>query len=186
MSYFKLFYIGFIKLIFIISILFCFICFNFIGDNSDFLVKVIDNYKHMFTNTMDIGYESGVIFLIFLLAIKGLYRFSFDSFIDNVNDAYRDTILSRFILSEEDLISRINSGNDIYVEDREAGLYAKLKVSGSGLAEVEFLTSGKIVKFRFKDLYKDIVKLKNKRPIILYDGDVLSYLYDVGFRMSKN
>lgn len=186
MFYFKILSIYFIRLMFLFSFVACFIGFNYIVNKSNFYTMIVDNYKSMFNFISNVSYDAGIVLLVFLIAITELYKYSWDNLLNNVNCAYRDSILLRYVLSDEDLRSKIESGNDIYMEDRVNGLYAKLCVKRAGIAQVEFLGSGKIVTFKFKDLYKEIIKLCGEKSITLYDGDVLSYLYDRGFRMSKN
>lgn len=186
MYYFKILSIYFIRLMFLFSFVACFMGFNHIGKNSNLIQLIAENYKSLFNFVSNISCEAGIALFVFLVAITELHKYSWDNLLNNVNCAYRDSILSRYVLSDEDLRSRLESGNDIYIEDREAGLYAKLYVKRSGIAEVEFLTNGKIVTFGFKDLYKEISKLCNEKPITLYNGEVLAYLYDRGFRLSKN
>ena len=186
MFYFKILSIYFIRFMFLLSFVVCFIGFNYVGSNSNLIRLIVDNYKDLFNFVSNVSCEAGLVLFVFLVAITELHKYSLENLLNNVNCAYRDSILSRYVLSDEDLHSRINAGNDIYIEDREAGLYAKLYVKGPGIAEVEFLATGKTVTFNFKDLYKEISKLCNEKPITLYNGDVLSYLYDRGFRLSKN
>ena len=186
MYYFRILSIFFIRIIFLLSFVVCFIGFNYIVNESTFFTIIVDNCKSMFNFISNVSYDAGISLLVFLIAITELYKYSWDSLLNNVNCAYRDSIMLRYVLSDEGLRSKIESGNDIYMEDRVNGLYAKLCVKRAGIAEVEFLGSGKVVTFKFKDLYKEITKLCGEKSITLYDGDVLSYLYDRGFRLSKN
>jgi hypothetical protein len=125
-------------------------------------------------------YNTGLIWLVLYYFIVIVYSRIFSGVMEILTEIVRIYILRPYRLSDNDIEKVIKDGNEVYVESQSDGLFIALREdTGSGV--IRYLDSGDTLKYQCKNLFKDIIDLKKKHSVSVYDYDGYKEMVDNGF-----
>ena len=130
-------------------------------------------------------YNSGVIWFIVCIVVSILIKNVTNITYSNLVEMNRQTILSPYILTLNDVKARLIKGFRLYAENPDLGVFIKIYRDGDSVLIERIADSKKVVRLTGKTIFDKISALQTEEGYAIYDEIAYEKMLDRGYGISN-
>lgn len=130
-------------------------------------------------------YNSGVVWLIVCIVVSILIKNVTNITYLNLVEMNRQTILSPYILTLNDVKARLIKGFRLYAENPDLGVFIKIYRDGDSVLIERIADSKKVVRLTGKTIFDKISALQTEEGYAIYDEIAYEKMLDRGYGISN-
>lgn len=130
-------------------------------------------------------YNSGVVWLIVCIVVSILIKNVTNITYLNLVEMNRQTILSPYILTLNDVKARLIKGFRLYAENPDLGVFIKIYRDGDSVLIERIADSKKVIRLTGKTIFDKISALQTEEGYAIYDEIAYEKMLDRGYGISN-
>ena len=130
-------------------------------------------------------YNSGVIWFIVCIVVSILIKNVTNITYSNLVEMNRQTILSPYILTLNDVKARLIKGFRLYAENPDLGVFIKIYRDGDSVLIERIADSTRVLRLTGKSIFDKISALQTEEGYAIYDEIAYEKMLDRGYGISN-